>query len=310
MKGILGEPHLRARYGRFILLGIALVIGSIGLIAVGQPLAALLVVIVGVLLADIEHRNARTRALAQHIVTGESLEKLEVPAGAWGDLCRAINRLVQEQRLQARLRTIAPQTLPDDGVRAFIDGTLPSAGETRAVAVLMLSCSSGPRRLESRGRHSALAAWQLLADATQRVAYQHNAMLQPCGDAIMLVFGAFAERPLELTLRDALDAAESLREWWRESDSTLGKLLAISVTSGPALVTTLPGLGCCVLGSPVEQAIQIERLALTSPYYRLLCDESSYYTLRRDSDNTWRPTEFRIQSGEGRAQVVYGLNSV
>ncbi len=190
-------------------------------------------------------------------------------------------------------------------MRALIEGTLPGAGKQRMVAILLVSCvGQQPSR---RGQHVSVSTWQALANATQSLARQHSALLQPCGDAIMLAFGAFTERPIELSLLAAVSAAEGLRTNWQSVGTAP---LAISVTSGSATVTTLPGLGYCVLGAPIEQAIQIERLALTSPYYRLLCDEGAYYALRQHGSSSWRPTEFRIQSVEGRPQVVYGAPSM
>lgn len=308
MNGTIEAAGLRQRHLRLIILALALLSGTITLIALGQLVAAGLALLVGALLVEIERRNARTIALARRIIAGQAMEKIEVSQGEWGELCRAINRLVQEQRLNERLRSATPIALPDDGVRALIDGKLPSSGEARTVAILLVGCRGGARRLEPRSRRATLVAWQSLANTAHTLALHHGALLQPCGDSIMLVFGAFTERPAEVTLRAALDAAQALRDTWREGGPG-GQNLAISITSGPAVVATLPGIGCYILGAPVEQALQIERLALASSYYQVLCGESAYYTLRRAENLTWRPTEFRIQTNDGGPQVVYGLNT-
>ncbi|MBC8163763.1 MAG: hypothetical protein H7Z42_21355, partial [Roseiflexaceae bacterium] len=228
------------------------------------------------------------------LAAGQTLEKLEVLQGGWGDLCRAINGLVQEQREQERLR-IAPTGLAADAQ--------PGAGTQRTVAILLIGCASISPGYGQTRRPSILA-WQALANATRQIAQHHGALLQPCGDAIMLVFGTRGERPVDDSLLAAVAAAERLRSAWQRADNS--GALAFSITSGSVTVTTLPGLGCCVLGTPVEQALHIERLALASPFYHTLCDEAAYYALRRQQLQHWQPTEFRIQSPEGRPQVVYG----
>ena len=295
---------LRQRQSRWLIaLGVTLTV--VALMLLGQALASLLAVIVGVLLLELEQRNERTRLLARQLIARQTLEKQEVPQGSWGELCRAINALVQEQRMQDRLRTALPGSLPANGVRAMIKGEL--CGDTqRTVAVLLIGGAGAGQAQAGRECRPSLAAWQTLANASQLIAQQHGALLQPCGDAIMLVFGAFSEHPVAHSLLAAVAAAEGLRTAWQ---GHIVHPLAFGITSGTVTVTTLPGLGCCVLGSPVEQALHIERLAIASPFYRMLCDETAYYALRRYAHQTWRPTEFRIQSSEGRPQVVYGAYS-
>lgn len=285
--------------------GVWIVVGVTGacglLLALGQVLAAALAVIVGGLLLEIEQRNARTRMLAQRLVVGHGVEKIEVPRGAWGELCRAINTLVQEQRQQEQLRFVAPQPLPEDTLRALLDAAPPGTGTQRVVAVLLVSCI-GVQPARANQRHT-LNDWQALAQASQSLAQQHGALLQPCGDAIMLALGALHPCPIDVALASAVAAAQQLRTNWHTDSRRVP--LAISITSGVVTVTTLPGLGCCIIGEPVEQAIQIKRLALAAPSYSMLCDESAYFALRR-REATWRPTEFRVASSTGHTQVVYG----
>src|SRR5919202_473212 len=64
-------------------------------------------------------------------------------------------------------------------------------------------------------RRAGLAAWQALALAAQAAAEQYGALLQPCGDAVMLVFGAFEDRPSRQSLHDALAAADLIQRSWR-----------------------------------------------------------------------------------------------
>lgn len=301
MKVPLAAEWLRQRHGRFITISLSVLAASTMLVALNQVLAALLVVVVGALVLELEQRNARARALAERLVAGQVLEKLEVPRGAWGELCRAINTIVQEQRTQDRLHAAAPHMLADDSVRTLIDGSSAGVGTQRTVAILLVSCMGNPAQA-TRHRPS-VSAWQALAHAAQSVARQHGALLQPCGDAIMLVFGAFTERPLPASLLAALGSSNAVRAAWQHT----GTALAMSVTTGNVMITTLPGLGCCVIGAPIEHAIQIERLAVASPYYQLLCDETAYYAMRHHYDSLLQPTEFRIQTDNGRPQIVYGV---
>ena len=303
MKVPLAAEWLRQRYGRFIAISLSMLAASTLLVALNQVLAALLVVVVGALVLEIEQRNARARALAERLVTGRVQEKVEVPRGAWGELCRAINTMVQEQRTQDRLRVATPHTPADDGERTLIDCSVAGIDAQRTVAILLVSCMGNPSHA-TRHRPS-ISTWQALAHAAQSTARQHGALLQPCGDAIMLVFGAFTERPLPESLLAALGSGDALRAAWHHT----GTALAMSVTTGNVTVTTLSGLGCCVIGAPIEHAIQIERLAIASPYYRLLCDETAYYAIRHHYDSPFQPTEFRIQTDHGRPQIVYGVQS-
>jgi class 3 adenylate cyclase len=302
-----GTTGLRYRNLRTI----AIVVATVGitgfLVIVGQPVAAGLIPLIAGLLLVIEQRNARAQALARLIDARQMIDKLEVPPGAWGDLSRAINGLMQERRVEQRIRSLSAAALPNDAIEALLNGGLRRAAEPRHVAVLLVSFG-GAHQLNPPARHAALQAWQALADAARQQAHMHDALLQPCGDTIMLVFGAFSDRPADAALHAALGAANALRRIWSDIGVGAGKPLAISLAAGPALIAMLPGLGCCVLGTPVEQALQIERFALSAPHNRLLCSESAYYVLRRANGTGWSPTEYRALGSDGKTHVVYSWN--
>jgi hypothetical protein len=78
------------------------------------------------------------------------------------------------------------------------------------------------------------------------------------------------------------------------------------MASGTALVAMLPGLGYCVLGAPVDQVLTLGRLALGTPAFRLLCDESAYFALRRNAPQGWSLTSLRLPGEAGKPQPVYG----
>jgi class 3 adenylate cyclase len=275
--------------------------GAGGLIWLGQPVGAVLLPALGVLIVALFRRDRRARTLARRIADGRLDEKVEVRPGAWGDLDRAVNGLLQGQRLQKRLRAILPTPLPENAVQSLLNGRLPAAGEPRMVAVLLASCAL-PRSGE-REQQSSLDAWSTLAQTSQELAERHNALLQPCGDAVMLVFGAFEEQIVGESLRAALSAGEALRHEMRVAG--VGPSLVISLAIGAALATPLPGLGFCVLGAPVGEAKQIQQLALQSRHGGVLCGEGVYHALRQSPSPIWRPTELRLVSAHRGPQTVY-----
>ena len=107
-------------------------------------------------------------------------------------------------------------------------------------------------------------------------------------------------------MQAALRAADTLESLWRNDRTTPSQPLGCSLAGGAALVTTVPGVGYCALGAPVDQAGQIQRLAPTVPRYRVLCSESVYYSVRRVTDRSWEPTGLHTFAVDGRPQAVYG----
>jgi class 3 adenylate cyclase len=117
----------------------------------------------------------------------------------------------------------------------------------------------------------------------------------------MLVFGAFADLPIGVSLRAALAAGEELRRSYCDANGPLVASLAI----GSTVAAVLPGLGYCVLGSPIGEAIQLQQLALQSHRHGLVCGESVYYALRQSPQAGWQPTELRLLATGRAAQIVY-----
>lgn len=295
---------VRARPSRLFigLAGVALATGA--LLRIGQPVAALLAPLIIGLLVELRWRDRRALALARRLAHNQAPEKIEVPSGAWGELARAVNHVQQQRRLEQRLQVVAAVPLPEDALQAILDGEQPSQTDPRVVTVLLVSCGDA-HRADPRQRHELLEAWQALARAAQEQARAHGALLQPCGDALLLAFGAFTERTADASAQAALQTAESLRQTW-ECRQQLGAPLALSIASGTALIAMLPGLGYCVLGAPVDQALTLGRLALGSPAYRLLCDEGAYFALRRNTAQGWSLTDLRLPGETGKPQPVYG----
>jgi class 3 adenylate cyclase len=300
------QPAYQARERlRTVLLIAALIAGTALLLWLGQPAAAALLPLTGLLLEAVIRRDRRARALAHWITVGQFDQKIEVRRGSWGDLDRAVNGLMQAQRVQQRLRAVLPEPLPQEAVRALLSGGLATRGAPRTAAVLLASCAGRAAGDRERGQRAALVAWRALAQEAQEQAQRHNALLQPCGDGIMIAFGAFAEQPAGESLRAALLAAEALGRNWRDGGINAGGPLVLSIAAGPALAAALPGLGYCLLGAPVDEAVQLQQLAIQSQQYGLVCGEGVYYVLRKANSAGWQPTDLRIPAPNRPAQVVY-----
>ncbi|HEU5015312.1 MAG TPA: hypothetical protein VFT66_22520 [Roseiflexaceae bacterium] len=301
MNGILEAARQKQR--RLALIVIIAASISSALIVVNQPVAALLVPLVVALAVEIVWRDARARVLAQLIVTGQPSEKLEVPRGAWGELSRAINNLVQQRRLQQRLQSAAPAGLPDAAVQAILSGELYGANEPRVVSVLLIRATR--QRAEQRAQRAAVQAWQKLAATAHEHAQQHGALLQPYGDALMLVFGAFSDQSADVTARAALSVGAALQCAWRAHSAGREGTLALSIATGSAWIAVLPGLGCSVVGAPVQQASHILHLSHEAHYDGPLCNEEVYYALRSRSRANWQPTPLRLHVQNRSPQPVY-----
>jgi class 3 adenylate cyclase len=297
-------PHRRS-LRRVALIGI-FVAAAMLLLWLRQPVGAALIPLIGLLLAKIERRNQYAHALAQQLAAGQLAEKLEVSSGGWGELSRAVNGLLQEQRVQQRLRLALPAPLPQEAMRALLGGTLPTSGKPRMTAVLLVSYAYQALEQAERAETTASLAWQALACAAQQEAQHHSALLHPCGDAIMLAFGAFEDQSAGQSLRSALATADTLLRSWCRDGFNVGGPLILSLASGPALALALPGLGYCVVGAPVEQAVQLQNLAHRAGRQGLVCSEGVYYALRNSGSAGWQPTELRIPIPNRSPQIVYG----
>jgi len=288
---------------RFAALIIVFTIAGFILFLSGQLAALALLPLIVLLLIALDRRDRRARALARHIADDRQFDKLEVPHGPWGDLARAVNGLLQERRVEQRLRAALPAPLPLEAVQSLLGGDLAAGGLSRPVAVLLVGAPVRAPAWEHGVRRAGLAAWQALALTAQQAAQQYGALLQPCGDAVMLVFGAFEDRPARESLRLALAAAAQLQRAWRDNHEA--GALALALSSGHALAAALPGLGFCVVGAPVEQAVGLQQLAARARRSGLLCSEEAYHAFRRDDGASWQPTDLRVSIANRPPQVVY-----
>lgn len=295
-----GPSYHRFRFAAYTII---FLIAGIVLILVGQFAALALLPLIALLLLAVDRRDRRALALAARIADDRQLDKLEVPDGPWGELARAVNGLLQERRVAQRMRAALPSPLPLEAVQSLLGGDLAAGGQSRPVAVLLVGAPVRAPAWEHGVRRGGLAAWQALALMAQQAAQQHGALLQPCGDAVMLVFGAFEERPARESLRHALAAAALLQRAWRDSAET--GALALALSTGHALAAALPGMGFCVVGAPVEQAVGLQQLAARARRSGLLCSEEAYHAFRRDDNAAWQPTDLRVSVANRPPQVVY-----
>src|SRR5262245_7692264 len=118
------------RLVRLIILTLTIIL-TVLFALLNQPAAAALIPLIAGLLVAIVRRDARAREIARRVVAGEPIEKLEVPGGAWGQLCRAVNGLLQERRTQQRLQEALPLALPEGALAALLNGSAATSGELR-----------------------------------------------------------------------------------------------------------------------------------------------------------------------------------
>ncbi len=241
--------------------------------------------------------------LAARIAAGNYNTKIEVQEGAWGALCHAVNTLLQQQRLYQHTRSLLP-FLPADVV-ARLPGSAHSPDGTPRMLTILVVGYTETLGSQTDVTHSHIQALQRLSLIIQQQAELHNALLERCGDLILLAFGVFDEAPRTKTLRSALHTMHVLRRAW-DHRSPRGAL-TFSLASGDALAVALPGLGYTVIGSPVIHALQLQHLAITHPEYALLCSEEAYMTLRRLDNTNWLSTGLRMPYPGQPPQLVYAL---
>src|SRR5262249_4878565 len=154
-----------------------------------------------------------------------------------------------------RIQALHPSWPPQ--AQALLDGHLDPQGSSRSATVLLV----GGAGLRARGETLVvLAAWHTLASAAYAQGQHHGALIYPCGDALLLVFGVFDESGGAPALRAALETAQILRQGWENSGAGRGPL-SLCMASGAVVAGLLPGLGYSVMGPPIEQALRLQHLA-------------------------------------------------
>ena len=248
------------------------------------------------MLLGLERFRARRRLarLATQLKSLASLEKLEVSADpAAAALDRALNDAIQHTREQAHIAQLTRRPLPADDTPGFPDD---SDGAPRSVAVLAL----GLREQD----HSAIspetmAQLRQIAGTVVGVAERRAALLQMQGSGTFaLIFAAFAQQPAARSAKAAFDAAVELMAAYPD--------LHFGLSAGTGLPCTLPGAGYTVIGTPLEEAIRLHRLAASWHEYRLLCPEPVALLLR--SSAAGRRTPLQLTSPVAPPLPVYALD--
>lgn len=258
------------RGGRRARLALALVaLFAAAVAALLYPPLALLAIAAAaaIVLWDQAARAEELRSLAAMVTSVEPDAKLEVAEGAWGELCHALNRLLQQRRTEIQIRRMLP-TLPGGGAARLADLSLPPDGLTCDIVVLALAIPSTASTPVARLRDTAYAALHQ--------AQLHDAILARWGEGLLLIFGALGTPSDTAALRGAYQAARALAAAWSASHTAAPPHLTLAGGAGRVLL--LPGLGLTVIGAPLEQAIALQRLG---PGGQILCNEDAYLGLRR-----------------------------
>ena len=247
------------------------------------------------LLLGLERTRARRRLarLALQINAIASLEKLEVPDDPSSSaLDRALNDAIQRVREQARIVRLSGQQIPVGEALRMINDE--NAGP-RSVAVLALGLGEQDHTVVSPETMEHLRE---IAGTVVEVAERRSALLQMQGSGTFaLIFAAFSQEPAARSAKAAFDAAVELM--------AAHPRLHFGLSSGTGLSCTLPGAGYTVIGSPLEEAIRLHRLAASWTEYRLLCPEPVALLLRPRASG--QRTPLQLTAADAPPLPVYSL---
>lgn len=250
--------QVRLTWSESLLLGSAAVL-SVGAFAemAQAPLGGVVMLLAAVALAALVFERASTRRtllmLAEQLDASDPVYKLEVePIRGTSVLGQAFNRAIQRSRAEA-LEAPLPATAPHDAT---------DTGYESVVAVLSVGLT-----------HRTHAPYS--AAYSERLALVAREARQACGDAdvaiyaqadgtLALIFGT-QQQPISRSLRQALEVALTLSA--RYNDVRFG------LSCGQCRVCTLPGVGTTYIGTPLEDAVRLARMAIAWHEYRLLCAE-------------------------------------
>jgi class 3 adenylate cyclase len=260
----------------------------------------------------------RIVALTRRIVTGDLSRKLEVSDGAVGALCHAVNGLLQQRRVQERLQALLPALPVSVHQRLLDDPASMRFGQNTPLATVLLVGRAGPGARNPDDPRKNAAVCLLLAEEAQQQAGRYGALMQLCGESLLLVFGALEPQSRAAGLQAALETAQALRQRWDEAGPLARGRLSLSIASGNVVAGVLPGLGYSAFGPPIEQALRLQHLAAACPEYALLCSEDAYASLRRATGSPepavgaatpaeWLPTDLRLLQPGRPPQAVYAL---
>jgi hypothetical protein len=257
---------------RFI-IAITLLVGAAALSLRPAPLAAAAILAAAaLLLAERRALVAALRALTATLEAAPPEHKLEVGGGAWGELCHAFNRLLQQRRAERQLRPLLP-SLPFEGAARLAELDLPPEGLISEVTVLALG--------QPPAAGGAVAQLQAAAAAALQQAGRYDALLTRSGESLLLIFG-----PLRPGAGPAANLADAYQAALALAASTTTPLPRLALARGQARALILPGLGLCLLGTPLDNALALLGRAESA---QLVCAEEPYLALRRVGVATAQP---------------------
>ncbi len=258
---------LSGRSGRRLLVVLGAAPLIIAAIVFTPTLSAMLLGLLGgLLLIDAVRNEHAIQRLAGSLAADGAEPKLEVGAGALGDLCHQINRLLQQRRTQQRLLAMLPSP-PPVVIARLADLTVPPEGLTFPIVVLAMKVPGGAE--------PAAADLQLAAAEAVRQAALYGALLSRSSNVLLMSFGALGGSP-DGAMRSAYRAAFGLHAAWQELPAAARPPLCL--TSGAADALVVPGLGYTLIGQPLSEAISLLAVA---PANTLHCSEVTYLHLRR-----------------------------
>jgi hypothetical protein len=265
----------RKRRDRLLLLTGLVLAGAVlawFLPGLAAALALLAIVGLGWERQRLEHDMDR---LAAHIRAGNFDNKLEVDSGSWGDVCHAVNGLLQQQRRERRLRRLVPP-LPLSVAEALSAAHWPGDGIRRPVVVLALGLQAEPGFVAAPTPIPSLNALRQLSAASWNCAHTYRALPERYGNIMLLCFGAFDDN-YQHSIRDALQSARTIRQ--QLGAAALDQQLRCGLAGGDGHISAAIELGTRIDGSPRNQALELQHLAAISPSDWLLCSEAIYLQL-------------------------------
>lgn len=226
---------------------------------VAAPLVAAVMLLAAAAIVALVYERWTTRRtmrlLSERLNGDDELDKREVTASAdIAVLDQALNRLIQRTRAQAQV--VAMQR---EDTASTQDQPV---GQAHMVAVLSIGIYQEVNEAFT-SQHLEL----LVHAATHAIKCNQNATLsvQLQGDGTVLVAsGAKQPQPIVTSLKHVVAVAQALAADGR---------LRFGLSCGAARVCTLPGAAPVLVGSPIEDAIRLLRMATAWHQYRLLCTE-------------------------------------
>ncbi len=209
------------------------------------------------------YRLARAmRALAHRFHHTPLDAKLEVGSGAWGEVCHAVNRLLQQWRTEQHLQRLQP-TQP--ALRQINPLNLhpPVNGHDAAIAVLAVGQLHLANELDEMR-----ARTHLISEPVER----QQALLQWRDSSVLLIFGALAGEADPM--RSAVAAATNIIACAEAAGLPIPPM---ALSSGHGRVAVVPLIGLHTIGEPLEQAANL--IHQTAPG-TLICAEEAYFYLR------------------------------